>query len=212
MSKAILGKKLGMTQVFTEEGAVVPVTVVEASPNVVVRVKTVDTDGYNSIQLGYGEIKEKHLTKPVKGQFDKAGVAPVKYLREFRLTDTPEYTAGQTLAADIFASGDLVDVIGTSKGKGFAGTIKRHGFHRGPMGHGSKSHREPGSLGPMTSGGGGKVVKGKKLPGQYGGNQATVLRLSVVKVDMDKNLILIKGGIPGAKGSLVMIRDTVKPR
>ena len=128
MSKAILGKKLGMTQVFTEEGAVVPVTVVEASPNVVVRVKTVDTDGYNSIQLGYGEIKEKHLTKPVKGQFDKAGVAPVKYLREFRLTDTPEYTVGQTLAADIFASGDLVDVIGTSKGKGFAGTIKRHGF------------------------------------------------------------------------------------
>ena len=212
MSKAILGKKLGMTQVFTEEGAVVPVTVVEASPNVVVRVKTVDTDGYNSIQLGYGEIKEKHLTKPVKGQFDKAGVAPVKYLREFRLTDTPEYTVGQTLAADIFASGDLVNVIGTSKGKGFAGTIKRHGFHRGPMGHGSKSHREPGSLGPMTSGGGGKVVKGKKLPGQMGGNQATVLHLSIVKVDMDKNLILVKGGIPGAKGSLVMIRDTVKPR
>lgn len=212
MSKAILGKKLGMTQIFTEEGAVVPVTVVEASPNVVVRVKTVDTDGYNSIQIGYGDIKEKHLTKPVKGQFDKAGVKPVKYLRELRLDDTPEYTVGQTLAADIFASGDLVDVIGTSKGKGFAGTIKRHGFHRGPMGHGSKSHREPGSLGPMTSGGGGKVVKGKKLPGQYGGNQATVLRLSVVKVDMDKNLILIKGGIPGAKGSLVMIRDTVKPR
>ena len=212
MSKAILGKKLGMTQIFTEEGAVVPVTVVEASPNVVVRVKTVDTDGYNSIQIGYGDIKEKHLTKPVRGQFDKAGVKPVKYLRELRLDDTPEYTVGQTLAADIFASGDLVDVIGTSKGKGFAGTIERHGFHRGPMGHGSKSHREPGSLGPMTSGGGGKVVKGKKLPGQYGGNQATVLRLSVVKVDMDKNLILIKGGIPGAKGSLVMIRDTVKPR
>ena len=212
MSKAILGKKLGMTQIFTEEGAVVPVTVVEASPNVVVRVKTVDTDGYNSIQIGYGDIKEKHLTKPVKGQFDKAGVTPVKYLRELRLDDTPEYTVGQTLAADIFASGDLVDVIGTSKGKGFAGTIERHGFHRGPMGHGSKSHREPGPLGPMTSGGGGKVVKGKKLPGQYGGNQATVLRLSVVKVDMDKNLILIKGGIPGAKGSLVMIRDTVKPR
>ena len=212
MSKAILGKKLGMTQIFTEEGAVVPVTVVEASPNVVVRVKTVDTDGYNSIQIGYGDIKEKHLTKPVKGQFDKAGVKPVKYLRELRLDDTPEYTVGQTLAADIFASGDLVDVIGTSKGKGFAGTIERHGFHRGPMGHGSKSHREPGSLGPMTSGGGGKVVKGKKLPGQYGGNQATVLRLSVVKVDMDKTLILIKGGIPGAKGSLVMIRDTVKPR
>ena len=198
MSKAILGKKLGMTQVFTEEGAVVPVTVVEASPNVVVRVKTVDTDGYNSIQLGYGEIKEKHLTKPVKGQFDKAGVSPVKHLRELRLTDTPEYTVGQTLAADIFASGDLVDVVGTTKGKGFAGTIKRHGFHRGPMGHGSKSHREPGSLGPMISGG--------------GGNQATVLHLSVVKVDTEKNIILIKGGIPGPKGSIVMIRDTVKPR
>ena len=211
MSKAILGKKLGMTQVFTEEGAVVPVTVVEASPNVVVRVKTVDTDGYNSIQLGYGEIKEKHLTKPVKGQFDKAGVAPVKYLREFRLTDTPEYTVGQTLAADIFASGDLVDVIGTSKGKGFAGTIKRHGFHRGPMGHGSKSHREPGSLGPMTSGGGGKVVKGNKLPGQMGGGRVTVQRLAVVKVDADRNLLLVKGGIPGAKGSLVMVRNTVKP-
>ena len=211
MSKAILGKKLGMTQIFTEEGAVVPVTVVEASPNVVVRVKTVDTDGYNSIQLGYGEIKEKHLTKPAKGQFDKAGVAPVKYLRELRLTDTPEYTVGQTLAADIFASGDVVDVIGTSKGKGFAGTIKRHGFHRGPMAHGSKSHREPGSLGPMTSGGGGKVVKGKKLPGQMGGNQVTVHHLSVVKVDTERNLLLIKGGIPGAKGSLIMVRDTVKP-
>ena len=211
MSKAILGKKLGMTQIFTEEGAVVPVTVIEASPNVVVRVKTVDTDGYNSIQIGYGEIKEKHLTKPVKGQFDKAGVAPVKYLRELRLTDTPEYTVGQTLAADIFASGDVVDVIGTSKGKGFAGTIKRHGFHRGPMAHGSKSHREPGSLGPMTSGGGGKVVKGKKLPGQMGGNQVTVHHLSVVKVDTERNLLLIKGGIPGAKGSLIMVRDTVEP-
>ena len=132
MSKAILGKKLGMTQVFTEEGAVVPVTVVEASPNVVVRVKTVDTDGYNSIQLGYGEIKEKHLTKPVKGQFDKAGVAPVKYLREFRLTDTPEYTVGQTLAADIFASGDLVDVIGTSNCSSSLHRQSRHGQESDP--------------------------------------------------------------------------------
>ena len=211
MSKAILGKKLGMTQVFTEEGAVVPVTVVEASPNVVVRVKTVDTDGYNSIQLGYGEIKEKHLTKPVKGQFDKAGVAPVKYLREFRLTDTPEYTVGQTLAADIFASGDLVDVIGTSKGKGFAGTIKRHGFHRGPMGHGSKSHREPGSMGPMHSGPGGRVIKGKKLPGRMGNQNVTVQRLTIVKVDVERNLILVKGAIPGATGSYVVLKETVKP-
>ena len=211
MSKAILGKKLGMTQVFTEEGAVVPVTVVEASPNVVVRVKTVDTDGYNSIQLGYGEIKEKHLTKPVKGQFDKAGVAPVKYLREFRLTDTPDYTVGQTLAADIFASGDLVDVIGTSKGKGFAGTIKRHGFHRGPMSHGSKSHREPGSMGPMHSGPGGRVIKGKKLPGRMGNANVTVQRLTIVKVDAERNLILVKGAIPGATGSYVVLKETVKP-
>ena len=212
MSKAILGKKLGMTQVFTAEGQLVPVTVVEATPSVIVRVKTVETDGYNAVQLGYGSIKEKHLTKPVKGQFDKAGVSPVKYLRELRLAEATDYTVGQTLAADIFAEGELVDVVGTGKGKGFAGTIKRHNFHRGPVTHGSKSHREPGSIGPMISGGGGKVYKGKKLPGQMGGNQATVLHLSIVKVDMDKNLILVKGGIPGAKGSLVMIRDTVKPR
>lgn len=212
MSKAILGKKLGMTQIFTEEGQVVPVTVVEATPSVVVRVKTVDTDGYNSIQLGYGSIKEKHVTKPYKGQFDKAGVAPVKYLRELRLAETPEYTVGQTLAADIFAVGELVDVVGTSKGKGFAGTIKRHNFARGPMAHGSKSHREPGSIGPMISGGGGRVYKGKKLPGQMGGQRVTVQRLAVVKVDTERNLILIKGGIPGAKGSLVMVRNTVKPK
>ena len=212
MSKAILGKKLGMTQVFTAEGQLVPVTVVETTPSVVVRVKTVETDGYEAVQIGYGSIKEKHLTKPVKGQFDKAGVAPVKYLRDVRVANAADYTVGQTLAADIFASGDLVDVVGTTKGKGFAGTIKRHGFHRGPMGHGSKSHREPGSLGPMISGGGGKVIKGKKLPGQMGGNQATVLHLSVVKVDTEKKIILIKGGIPGPKGSIVMIRDTVKPR
>ena len=211
MSKAILGKKLGMTQVFTAEGQLVPVTVVEATPSVIVRVKTVETDGYNAVQLGYGSIKEKHLTKPVKGQFDKAGVSPVKYLRELRLAEATDYTVGQTLAADIFAEGELVDVVGTGKGKGFAGTIKRHNFHRGPVTHGSKSHREPGSIGPMISGGGGKVYKGKKLPGQMGGNQATIHHLSIVKVDMDKNLLLIKGGIPGAKGSLIMVRDTVKP-
>ena len=211
MAKGILGKKIGMTQIFEADGRLIPVTVVEAGPCVVVQNKTEETDGYNAVQLGFGEIKEKHLTKPVKGQFDKAGVAPVKYLREFRLTDTPEYTVGQTLAADIFASGDLVDVIGTSKGKGFAGTIKRHGFHRGPMGHGSKSHREPGSIGPMISGGGGKVYKGKKLPGQMGGGRVTVQRLTVVKVDTERNLLLVKGGIPGAKGSLVMVRNTVKP-
>lgn len=211
MSKAILGKKLGMTQIFTAEGKLVPVTVVEATPSVVVRVKTVESDGYDAVQLGYGSIKEKHLTKPVKGQFDKAGVAPVKYFRELRLAEATDYTVGQTLAADIFAEGELVDVVGTGKGKGFAGTIKRHNFHRGPVTHGSKSHREPGSIGPMISGGGGKVYKGKKLPGQMGGGRVTVQRLSVVKVDADRNLLLVKGGIPGAKGSLVMVRNTVKP-
>ena len=187
MSKAILGKKLGMTQVFTAEGQLVPVTVVETTPSVVVRVKTVE------------------------GQFDKAGVAPVKYLREVRVANAADYTVGQTLAADIFAEGELVDVVGTGKGKGFAGTIKRHNFSRGPETHGSKSHREPGSIGPMISGGGGKVYKGKKLPGQMGGYRVTVQRLSVVKVDAERNLLLVKGGIPGAKGSLVMVRNTVKP-
>lgn len=211
MSKAILGKKMGMTQVFTEQGQLVPVTVVETTPSVVVRVKTAETDGYQAIQLGYGEIKEKHLTRPLKGQFDKAGVAPVKYLRELRLQDASEYTVGQTLAADIFAAGELVDVIGTSKGKGFAGSIKRHGFARGPESHGSKSHREPGSMGAMTSGGGGKVFKGKRLPGQMGNVRTTVQRLEVVRVDTERNVLLIKGGIPGAKGSLVMVRSTVKP-
>ena len=209
MSKAILGKKLGMTQVFTAEGQLVPV--VETTPSVVVRVKTVETDGYEAVQIGYGSIKEKHLTKPVKGQFDKAGVAPVKYLREVRVANAADYTVGQTLAADIFAEGELVDVVGTGKGKGFAGTIKRHNFSRGPETHGSKSHREPGSIGPMISGGGGKVYKGKKLPGQMGGYRVTVQRLSVVKVDAERNLLLVKGGIPGAKGSLVMVRNTVKP-
>ena len=141
----------------------------------------------------------------------KGGVAPVKYLRELRLAEATDYTVGQTLAADIFAEGELVDVVGTGKGKGFAGTIKRHNFSRGPETHGSKSHREPGSIGPMISGGGGKVFKGKKLPGQMGGGRVTVQRLSVVKVDAERNLLLIKGGIPGAKGSLVMVRNTVKP-
>ena len=211
MSKAILGKKLGMTQVFTAEGQLVPVTVVEATPSVVVRVKTVETDGYDALQLGYGSIKEKHLTKPVKGQFDKAGVAPVKYLRELRVAEAADYTVGQTLAADIFAEGELVDVVGTGKGKGFAGTIKRHNFSRGPMAHGSKSHREPGSMGPMHSGPGGRVIKGKKLPGRMGNAKVTVQRLTVAKVDTDRNLILVKGSIPGAAGSFVVLKETVKP-
>lgn len=211
MSKAILGTKLGMSQVFAENGNLIPVTVVETAPNVVVAVKTVESDGYNAIQLGYGAVKEKHLTKPVKGQFEKAGVDPVKYLREVRTDDASSYTVGQTLACDIFAAGEIVDVIGTSKGKGFAGTIKRWNFRRGPETHGSKNHRQPASLGARMSGGGGKVFKGKKMPGQLGGVRVTVQHLEVVRVDAERNLMLVKGGIPGPKGSLVMVQATVKP-
>ena len=157
MSKAILGTKLGMSQVFAENGDLIPVSVIEVLPNVVAAVKTVESDGYNAVQLGYGAVKEKHLTKPVKGQFEKAGIDPVKYLREYRLAEKPSYTVGQTLAADIFAEGEIIDVIGTSRGKGFAGTIKRHNHQRGPESHGSKNHRQTASLGARMSGGGGKV-------------------------------------------------------
>ena len=193
MSKAILGTKLGMSQVFAENGDLVPVTVVEVLPNVVAGVKTVETDGYNAVQIGYGAVKEKHLTRPVKGQFEKAGIDPVKYLREYRLAEKPEYTVGQTLAADIFA-----------------GTIKRWNHQRGPESHGSKNHRQTASLGARMSGGGGKVFKGKKMPGQLGGDRVTVQNLEVVRVDTDRSILLVKGGIPGAKGSLVMVKTAVK--
>ena len=211
MAKAILGRKLGMTQIFTEEGRVVPVTVVESGNNFVLRNKTDETDGYNAVQLGFGDIKEKNVTKPLKGQFEKAGVKAVRFIREMRLAAPSEYNVGDTIGVDIFAVGDLVDVVGTSKGKGFAGGIKRHNFARGPMGHGSKSHREPGSTGAMISGPGGRVLKGKKLPGRMGGERVTVQRLTVVRVDTDRNLILIKGAIPGPKKGFVVIKDTVKP-
>ena len=211
MAKAILGRKLGMTQIFTEEGRVVPVTVVESGNNFVLRNKTNETDGYNAVQLGFGDIKEKNVTKPLKGQFEKAGVKAVRFIREMRLVAPSEYNVGDTIGVDIFAAGDLVDVVGTSKGKGFAGGIKRHNFARGPMGHGSKSHREPGSTGAMISGPGGRVLKGKKLPGRMGGERVTVQRLTVVRVDSDRNLILIKGAIPGPKKGFVVIKDTVKP-
>ena len=211
MAKAILGRKLGMTQIFTEEGRVVPVTVVESGNNFVLRNKTNETDGYNAVQLGFGDIKEKNVTKPLKGQFEKAGVKAVRFIREMRLAAPSEYNVGDTIGVDIFAAGDLVDVVGTSKGKGFAGGIKRHNFARGPMGHGSKSHREPGSTGAMISGPGGRVLKGKKLPGRMGGERVTVQRLTVVRVDTARNLILIKGAIPGPKKGFVVIKDTVKP-
>ena len=211
MAKAILGRKLGMTQIFTEEGRVVPVTVVESGNNFVLQNKTDETDGYNAVQIGFGDIKEKNVTKPLKGQFEKAGVKAVRFIREMRLAAPSEYNVGDTIGVDIFAEGDLVDVVGTSKGKGFAGGIKRHNFARGPMGHGSKSHREPGSTGAMISGPGGRVLKGKKLPGRMGGERVTVQRLTVVRVDADRNLILIKGAIPGPKKGFVVIKDTVKP-
>ena len=211
MSKAILGRKLGMTQIFTEEGKVVPVTVVESGKNVVIQNKTVENDGYNAVQLGFGDVKEYKVTKPLKGHFDKAGVKPVKFIKEMRLADASEYKVGDVIGVDIFAAGELVDVTGTAKGKGFAGTIKRHNFARGPMGHGSKSHREPGSTGAMISGHGGRVIKGKKLPGHMGGQKVTVQRLTVVRVDAERNLLLIKGAIPGPKKGFVIVKNTVKP-
>ena len=211
MAKAILGRKLGMTQIFTEEGRVVPVTVVESGNNFVLQNKTDETDGYNAVQIGFGEVKEKNVNKPLKGHFEKAGVKAVRFIREMRLSAPSEYNVGDTIGVDIFAAGDLVDVVGTSKGKGFAGGIKRHNFARGPMGHGSKSHREPGSTGAMISGPGGRVLKGKKLPGRMGGERVTVQRLTVVRVDADRKLILIKGAIPGPKKGFVVIKDTVKP-
>lgn len=211
MAKGILGKKLGMTQIFEADGRLVPVTVVEAGPCAVLQNKTEEKDGYNAVQLGFGEVKEKHTTKPMKGHCDKAGVAPVKFVRELRLSAPSEYTVGQKITADIFAAGDLIDVSGVSRGKGFAGTIKRHNFARGPMKHGSKSHREPGSMGPRYSGPGGRVMKGKRLPGRMGNANVTVQRLTVVRVDAERNLILVKGAIPGATGSFVVLKETVKP-
>ncbi len=212
MAKVILGKKIGMTQIFTTDGKMIPVTVVEAGHGVVLQNKTVENDGYNAVQLGYGAVKDKHVTSPMKGHFAKAGVKPVKFIREVRLSEVSEYTVGQEIGVDVFAEGDIIDVTGIAKGKGFAGVIKRWNFRRGPMSHGSKSHREPGSMGPRMSGGGGRVFKGKKLPGRMGGQQVTVQRLTIVRVDAERNLILIKGGIPGPKGNFMMIKGTVKPK
>ena len=208
MKKGIYGKKLGMTQIFTEEGLVIPVTVVEVEPCVVIRKKTVETDGYNAIQVATGEVKEKHMNKPDKGQFDKVKLAYKKYIRELRLDNIDDVNVGDELKADVFAAGEFVDVQGISKGKGFQGVIKRHGQHRGPMSHGSMYHRRPGSMGPTSSPG--RVFKGKKLPGHTGKDTVTVQHLEVVRVDMDKNVILIKGSVPGYKNALVRIKDSVK--
>ena len=207
MKKALLGKKLGMTQIFNKDGKVVPVTVIEAGPCTVVQIKTADSDGYNAVQLGFGDIKAKKVTKPTAGHFKKANVEPKKHLREFRL-DEISYNVGDELKADVFTAGEFVDITGTTKGKGFQGVIKRHGQSRGPMGHGSMYHRRPGSMGPTSTPG--RVFKGKKLPGHMGMQTVTIQKLEVVNVDLDKNVILVKGSVPGNKGAILKIRNSVK--
>ena len=206
--KAILGEKIGMTQIFAEDGRVVPVTVVKAGPCVIVQKKTVETDGYNAVQLGFGTIKEKNVNKPKKGHFAKVKAAPARYLREFRTDEAAELEAGAEVKVDVFEAGEKVDVSGISKGNGFLGVIARWGQHRGPMSHGSRYHRRPGSMGACASPA--KVMKGKRLPGRGGFDKVTVQNLEVVKVDTDKNLLLIKGAVPGAKGGLVTIKKSVK--
>ena len=208
MKKALIGKKLGMTQIFDENGTVIPVTVLEAGPCVVAQVKTLENDGYEAVQLGFGEVKENKLNKPEKGHFAKANVTAKKHLREFRLDSIEGIKVGDELKADVFAAGDKIDVQGTSKGKGFQGVIKRHGQSRGPMGHGSMYHRRPGSMGPTSTPG--RVFKGKKLPGHMGHVTVTIQNLDVVAVDMDKNVILVKGSVPGAKGAILKIKSAVK--
>ena len=210
MNKGLIGRKIGMTQIFDESGKVIPVTVIEAGPCAVTQVKTIETDGYQAIQLGFGDIKEKKLTKPVKGHFTKVNVTPKKHLREFRLDSIEGLTVGQELKADVFAAGDKLDIQGTSKGKGFQGVIKRHGQHRGPMGHGSMYHRRPGSMGPTSTPG--RVFKGKKLPGHMGSQTISIQNLEVIRVDLDKNVILVKGSVPGAKGAILKLKSSVKSK
>jgi large subunit ribosomal protein L3 len=208
--KALIGRKVGMTQIFTEEGHVIPVTAIEVGPCVITQIKTVEQDGYTAVQLGFGDVKENKLTKPVKGKFDKANVTPKKHLKEFRVDSVDGMNVGDELNADTFVVGDKVDVQGTSKGKGFQGVIKRWGQHRGPMGHGSMYHRRPGSMGPTSTPG--RVFPGKHLPGHMGDVTVTVQNLEVVKVDLDKNVILVKGSVPGAKGAILRVKSSVKTK
>lgn len=209
MEKGIIGRKIGMTQLFTENGNVVPVTVVEAGPCTVIQKKTVDTDGYSAVQLGFEDIREKLVVKPVKGHYDKAQVAYKRVLKEFKLDNSDAMNVGDVIKADVFASGDVVDVTGISKGKGYQGTIKRLGFHRQPMSHGTSGyHRHQGSMGANSTPS--KVMKGKGMPGHMGSEQVTIQNLSVVKVDAENNLIAIKGAIPGPNGGLVVVKTAVK--
>jgi large subunit ribosomal protein L3 len=207
MAKGILGRKIGMTQLFNENGELIPVTVIEAEPNVVLQVKTLENDGYEAIQLGVADKKESRSNKPEKGHAEKAGTTPKRYIREIRNVNLADYQVGQEVKVDIFEPGEKVDVTGTSKGKGFQGVIKRHGQSRGPMSHGSRYHRRPGSMGaidPM------RVFKGKNLPGHMGGETITIQNLEIVKVDVENNLLLVKGNVPGAKKSFVEIKSAVK--
>lgn len=208
MKKGILGKKLGMTQIFDESGKIIPVTVVEVSSNVVVQKKTVETDGYNAIQVGYGEIREKLVNKPAKGHLQKANAGLKRHIKEFRLDDISAYQVGDEIKADIFNVGDMVDVTGRSKGKGFMGVIRRWHSTRGPETHGSKFHRAVGSMGASSFPS--RTFKNKKLPGHMGAVKKTVQNLVVARVDLEKNVILIKGAIPGPKKGLVIIKDSVK--
>lgn len=208
MKKAIIGRKVGMTQIFDENGKVVPVTVVEAGPCVVTQKKTEEKDGYNAIQVGFEDIREKLVNKPKKGHFAKAGVSAKRIVKEFRLENIDAYEVGNEIKADIFEAGEKIDVSGVSKGKGFQGTIKRWNFHRGPMSHGSKYHRAVGSMGAASFPS--RTMKNKKMPGHMGNRKTTVMNLEVVKVMPEKNVILIKGGVPGANKSYVVIRNTIK--
>ncbi len=207
MKKAILARKVGMTQIFDEAGRAIPVTVMEAGPCTVLRKKTVETDGYQSLQVGFYEIRERKVNKPKKGQFARANVSPLRYIRELSFEPSEEYDVGQQIKADIFEAGEFVDVSGITKGKGFAGSIKKHGQHRGPMTHGSRYQRGPGSLGGVDAA---RVFKGRNLPGRMGGEHVTVQKLEVVRADGDKNLLLVKGSVPGPRGSLLMVKNSVK--
>ena len=208
MKKAILATKAGMTQIFDESGALIPVTVLQAGPCVVTQVKTVDNDGYSAVQVGFCDKREKLVNKPLKGHFDKAGVSYKRYLKEFKFEDAESYALGQEIKADIFAAGDKIDATAISKGKGFQGAIKRHGQSRGPMAHGSKYHRHAGSNGACSDPS--KVFKGKRMPGQMGNKKVTIQNLEVVRVDAENNLLLVKGAVPGPKKSMITIKETVK--
>lgn len=209
MTKGILGRKIGMTQIFAENGELIPVTVVQAADNVVLQKKTVENDGYEAIQIGFENKREKLSNKPAKGHVEKANTAPKRFIREFRETNLDAYEIGQEVKVDIFAEGDVVDVTGISKGKGFQGSIKRHGQSRGPMTHGSRYHRRPGSMGPVAPN---RVFKGKKLPGRMGGKQITVQNLTIVKVDVERNILLIKGNVPGSKKAMIKVVSGVKAK